>query len=104
MSKNEFQEMLMNILEDTCHVEDTCHKGLDEGYKRTAAQRTRAAMAKRHGDEAVKAFRNGRRTLRQPMDLDDVGDRLARFEVVLDALLEGLLHMQAQTRAHDGFT
>lgn len=72
---------------------------LEEGIVRTSAITANAARSRRFGDEAVDAFRRGKQALKLGGSDLSVDKRLARLEVAIDELLNGLIKQREQIGA-----
>ena len=72
---------------------------LEEGVIRTGAIVSYGSQSRKHGEDAVRAFRSGQQELRKAMSDNTVEGRLERIEKSLDALFVGLIKQRQQIGA-----
>lgn len=72
---------------------------LEEGVIRTGAIVSYGSQSRKHGEDAVRAFRSGQETLRRGSAKLTAEERLERIESALDALFEGLIKQRQQIGA-----
>ena len=72
---------------------------LEEGVIRTGAIVSYGSQSRKHGEDAVRAFRSGQQELRKTMSDNTVEGRLERIEKSLDALFVGLIKQRQQIGA-----
>ena len=72
---------------------------LEEGVIRTGAIVSYGSQSRKHGENAVRAFRSGQQALRKTMSDNSVEGRLERIEKSLDALFVGLIKQRQQIGA-----
>lgn len=72
---------------------------LEEGVIRTGAIMSYGSQSRKHGEDAVRAFRSGQQALRKAMSDNTVESRLERIEKSLDALFVGLIKQRQQIGA-----
>lgn len=72
---------------------------LEEGVIRTGAIVSYGAQSRKHGEEAVRAFRSGQEMLRRGSREQTAEERLERIEKALDALFDGLIKQRQQIGA-----
>ena len=69
---------------------------LEERVLRTGAIVAYGSMSRREGDEAVRAFKQGKQALQRGGPDVDLEDRVKRIEQSLDHMFEGLIKQRAQ--------
>ena len=69
---------------------------LEEGIMRSGAITVYGARSKKHGDEAVRAFRQAQQALRKGGPDVALEDRVNRIEQSLDHLFDGLIAQRQQ--------
>lgn len=72
---------------------------LEEGVIRTGTIVSYGSQSRKHGEDAVRAFRSGQQALRKAMSDNTVEGRLERIEKSLDALFVGLIKQRQQIGA-----
>lgn len=77
----------------------TEHEELDERFIRTGAIATYGARSKKHGEDSVRAFKQGQQALRKGGPDVDLEDRIKRIEQSLDHLFDGLIAQRQQIGA-----
>lgn len=85
----------MKSFDEFCSDDDM----LEEGIMRSGAITAYGARSKKHGDEAVRAFRQGQQALSKGGHDLDIEDRLKRIEQSLDHLFDGLIAQRQQIGA-----
>ena len=85
----------MKSFEEFCATDDI----LEEGIIRTGAIVSYGSQSRKHGEDAVRAFRSGQQELRKAMSDDSVEERLERIEKSLDSLFDGLMAQRKQIGA-----
>ena len=85
----------MKSFEEFCATDDM----LEEGIIRTGAIVSYGSQSRKHGEDAVRAFRSGQQELRKAMSDNTVEGRLERIEKSLDALFVGLIKQRQQIGA-----
>ena len=69
---------------------------LEEGILRTGAIMSYGSKSRREGDEAVRAFKQGKQALQRGGPDVDLEDRIKRIEQSLDHMFVGLIKQRAQ--------
>lgn len=69
---------------------------LEEGILRSGAIASIGAKSRQEGDEAVRAYRQGKQALRRGQADPSVDDRLLHIEIAISALLDGLIKQREQ--------
>ena len=69
---------------------------LEEGILRTGAIMSYGSKSRREGDEAVRAFKQGKQALQKGGPEVDLEDRIKRIEQSLDHMFVGLIKQRAQ--------
>ena len=72
------------------------HEDLEERVLRTGAIVAYGSKSRREGDEAVRAFKQGKQALQRGGPDVDLEDRIKRIEQSLDHMFVGLIKQRAQ--------